>query len=140
VSTTHVPVELRRAVRERAAQCCEYCLVPESHALFSHEIDHIIAEKHGGQTSLENLCLSCAPCNQLKGTDLASIDPETNAIVRLFRPRQDRWTDHFLWKGAKFEPRTDVGRVTARLLRLNAPNRVAVRSILLAAGVMRPQE
>ena len=50
MSRTHVPAELRRWVRERAHGCCEYCLTPESAAFAAHEVDHIIDEKHGGQT------------------------------------------------------------------------------------------
>jgi hypothetical protein len=48
MSTTHIPAELRRLVRERAAGNCEYCLIPESVAFATHAIDHIVAEKHGG--------------------------------------------------------------------------------------------
>ncbi|OQW86515.1 MAG: restriction endonuclease [Thiotrichaceae bacterium IS1] len=81
MSTTYIPVELRRLVYERARGCCEYCLIPETVVLVSHQIDHIIAEKHGGLTEADNLALSCAVCNKHKGSDLASIDPDTNQIV-----------------------------------------------------------
>lgn len=78
-------------MRERAGERCEYCLIPESMTFALHEIDHIIAEKHGGRTEEENLGLSCALCNGFKGSDLTSIDPETGAIVPLFHPRRDAW-------------------------------------------------
>jgi hypothetical protein len=83
MSKTYIPVALRRQVYERAKGCCEYCLIPDTATFTSHEIDHIIAEKHGGRTKSENLALSCAACNKYKGTDLASIDPETEEIVAL---------------------------------------------------------
>lgn len=54
-----IPVDLKRIVHERADACCEYCLIPESVTLAVHEIDHIIAQKHQGQTEAENLALSC---------------------------------------------------------------------------------
>ena len=56
---------------------------------FSHEVDHVIAERHGGKTVRENLAYSCFRCNRLKGTDLTSIDPQTGKITRLFNPRTD---------------------------------------------------
>ncbi|WP_366048772.1 HNH endonuclease [Microcoleus sp. PH2017_11_PCY_U_A] len=37
---------------DRATGCCEYCLIPETLALSSHQVDHIIAEKHRGETVL----------------------------------------------------------------------------------------
>jgi hypothetical protein len=55
----YVPVALRRLVRARANERCEYCLVPESMALATHWVDHVVAEKHGGLTEEGNLALSC---------------------------------------------------------------------------------
>lgn len=69
---TCIPAEIRRAVRERAKGCCEYCRIPEPYTFMTHEVDHIYAEKHGGETLEANLCLSCWICNRHKGTDLTS--------------------------------------------------------------------
>src|SRR5436305_7567093 len=99
MSETHIPAALRRLTRERAGERCEYCLIPESATLFTHPIDHIIAEKHGGLTVADNLALSCALCNGFKGSDLASVDPATGVVVPLFHPRRDRWADHFRLEG-----------------------------------------
>ena len=66
--TTRPTVELRRQVMERAGNCCEYCLLPQDLAASSHQVDHVIAEKHGGQMALDNLALSCAVCNRRTGT------------------------------------------------------------------------
>jgi 5-methylcytosine-specific restriction endonuclease McrA len=60
MSHTYVPAELRRLVRQRAGDRCEYCLIPEAVTFASHEVDHVIAEKHGGLTDQANLALSCA--------------------------------------------------------------------------------
>lgn len=54
---SHVPVALRRAVHERAAGICEYCLFPEALAFVAHEVDHVIALKHGGAAEFDNLAL-----------------------------------------------------------------------------------
>jgi 5-methylcytosine-specific restriction endonuclease McrA len=69
VSTARISPALRSEVRERAKGCCEYCLLPEEHAFFPHEPDHIIANKHGGQSSADNLALACFDCNRFKGSD-----------------------------------------------------------------------
>ena len=131
---THIPDSLRRAVIERANSCCEYCLVRAEETLFAHEVDHIIAEKHHGATELDNLCYACFKCNRYKGSDIASLDIETNAITPLYNPRRDRWSDHFRLKAAVIEPLTPVGRVTMYLLQLNSDARLVRRKELIGLG------
>ena len=138
MSQTYVPTALRRLVCERAGDRCEYCLIPDSVTFAPHWIDHVVAEKHGGTTDAANLANSCVVCNQSKGSDLTSIDPQTGAIVPLFHPRHDRWTEHFRLVGGRIEPLTSVGRVTERLLQLNHPNRVEEREHLVTAGLLIP--
>lgn len=138
MSETHIPAALRRLTRERAGERCEYCLIPESATFFAHPIDHVIAEKHGGPTTAENLALSCALCNGFKGSDLASVDPATAAVVPLFHPRRDRWTNHFRLEDGRIEPLTPTGRVTARLLHFNDRDRVEERELLIRSGVVAP--
>ena len=82
---------LRREVRERAEERCEYCLLSESQAVLPHQPDHLIALKHGGQTISENLALACFECNRFKGSDIASVDTITGELVGLFNPRRQRW-------------------------------------------------
>jgi 5-methylcytosine-specific restriction endonuclease McrA len=132
----YVPVALRRLVRERAGERCEYCLIPEEFTLATHWVDHIVAEKHGGRTEEGNLALSCVLCNQHKGSDLTSIDPETGQIAPLFHPRRDAWSDHFRFVGTQVEPLTPTGRVTVRLLQLNHPDRVEERELLQRLGML----
>jgi hypothetical protein len=48
MSEPHVSAALRRLVRERAGERCEYCLIPEAMTWALLTIDHITAEKHGG--------------------------------------------------------------------------------------------
>jgi 5-methylcytosine-specific restriction endonuclease McrA len=90
MSQAYVSAELRQLVRQRAAGLCEYCLIPEASSFFLHEIDHITAQQHGGETIEGNLALACIICNKHKGTNLSSIDPETGKISSLFHPRRDR--------------------------------------------------
>ncbi len=130
--SSYISVELRQYVIERAGHRCEYCLIHQRDAaLFSHEIDHIIAEKHGGQTTEANLALACFECNRYKGSDITSIDPQTNGVTLLFDPRQHLWSDHFELEGPLIVPLTAIGRATSFLLRLNTEPRLRRREGLI---------
>ena len=134
MSLTRIPTALRRQVRERARGRCEYCLLAEEHAFFAHEADHVIAEKHGGQTTAQNLALACFDCNRFKGSNIASVDPVDGTVVPLFNPRSQTWGEHFVIAGGRITPLTSVGRVTERLLKFNLPERAEVREILAKSG------
>jgi hypothetical protein len=41
--------------------------------------------------------------------------------VRLFHPRNDRWTDHFWWDGPIAVGRTAIARATILVLWMNHP-------------------
>lgn len=131
---TYINTALRREVVERAGSCCEYCLINEDDENVSFHIEHIIAEKHGGETTEGNLCLSCPACNIYKGTDLASIDWETELIAPLFNPRKQKWSEHFHLNGIVIEPLTPEGRVTVFLLKLNQSERLAERYLWSQIG------
>src|SRR3954468_11273639 len=77
--------ERRLQVRRRAGDRCEYCLLRQEHEEASpFHVEHIIAQQHGGTDDLENLALACCWCNAIKGPNLASIDPDSGALTRLF--------------------------------------------------------
>lgn len=134
---TYIPPALRKIVHDRALGACEYCLLPDVASMVPHQVDHIVAQKHGGATEADNLALSCALCNKHKGSDIASIDPASGALVALFHPRRDLWRDHFGLEGATITALTPTGRVTARLLAVNEPSRVRERELLAASGLLR---
>jgi HNH endonuclease len=121
---------IRDFVRSRAAGLCEYCRISERFTLAEHEIDHVIAVKHGGLTVEENLALCCTVCNRFKGSDIASIDPETGELTPLFHPRRDRWDAHYQFRSGEILALTASGRVTLRLLRMNRPTRIKERLLL----------
>jgi hypothetical protein len=131
---SYVSAALRRDVIERANGRCEYCRFPSDASLLSFEIEHIIAEKHGGATSLENLALACPFCNRAKGSDLGSIDPESGDLISFFNPRTQTWPDHFRLDGSLIVPRTAVGRVTVIIFQLNHPDRLLEREQLIRIG------
>ncbi len=129
-------VALRRLVVERAGQRCEYCLLHCDHqSSVAFHVEHIIARQHGGDDSANNLALACHRCNLRKGPNLTGLDPETGALTRLFHPRQDRWNKHFEFQRGSVMGLTAVGRTTAALLQMNTPDRIELRSQLVAAGL-----
>lgn len=130
----YIPYEVRQLVAERANSSCEYCLMPEIHSFFAFHIDHIISIKHGGLTEPNNLAYTCPYCNRNKGSDIASILPPDNEIVRLFNPRSDAWLEHFQYDGARVRPLSNVGKVTLKILDLNQSDRIAERQILIDSG------
>jgi hypothetical protein len=127
---------LQILVWQRARHRCEYCLLPEQLVTTPFQIDHIIAESHGGRTESDNLALACFYCNNFKGPNFAGMDPETNEVTRLFNPRQDDRVKHFRWHGARLTGITAIGRATVQTLRLNHPERVFVRRSLQEEGVV----
>jgi hypothetical protein len=124
---TYIPTTLRRQVIERAQNRCEYCLLPVDVAFFPHEVDHVIAEKHGGATNLDNLAFACWRCNRHKGSDLTSFDPQTGQLSPLFNPRTQVWIEHFTDEGNSIIGLTPEGRTTVHLLRLNSKERFIER-------------
>ena len=121
--------DIRDEVRTRAGGCCEYCRISDALVSTPFQLDHIIAEKHGRPTSLENLSWSCLDCNSFKGPNIAGRDD--NQTVRLFDPRKDDWKEHFDWNGPILVGRTAIGRATIDVLRINLTYRIAVRSSLI---------
>ncbi len=132
----YIPDALRIAVAQRALYRCEYCLRAEADSFIRYQIDHIISRKHGGNTVLENLAYSCAPCNGSKGSDVGTILDDEETFVRLFHPRKDHWNDHLeISKQGLFVARTIVGEATIKVLNLNDVNQLLERLALLQAGL-----
>jgi hypothetical protein len=110
-------------------------LLHQDLAVSRHQVDHVIAEKHGGETSLENLALSCLPCNLRKASDIASIHTATGRLVRLFNPRTQIWSEHFGFDGPRIKGLTLTGETTVEFLQLNRQDRLAERVEFMRAGV-----
>jgi hypothetical protein len=126
---------LRQLVWDRARDTCEYCRIPQSLDILPFQIDHVIAEKHHGPTTEDNLAVCCFSDNSYKGPNIAGIDPQTGQITRLFHPRRDVWKEHFRWDGAELVGLSAIGRATIDVLAINLPERIEHRRLLLAAGV-----
>jgi hypothetical protein len=130
-----IPNALRQLVRTRASERCEYCGLPEEFSFYVHEVDHIIARKHGGVTDARNLALSCWRCNRHKGADIATFDPADGALTMLYHPRTATWTEHFSLQDGQIMGHTAAGRGTAVLLQFNTDERVIERRQHVAAGI-----
>jgi len=124
----------RAFVVQRAGNRCEYCQLPQHGYEAAFNIDHIIASQHRLDDRPENLALCCPKCNRKKGPNLAGIDPQTQAIVPLFNPRSDGWSDHFNWRGLTLDNSTPTGRATIAVLDLNSADRIRLRQALTAEG------
>lgn len=128
----------RRRVWLRARGYCEYCLMLQDFDVLPHHVDHIIARKHNGSDSLDNLALACVNCSLAKGSNIAGRDSRTGKISVLFHPRRHVWTEHFKWNGPIIVGRTIVGRATVTVLNMNRPDRVTLRKMLIGVGSFPP--
>jgi hypothetical protein len=126
---------LERLVRQRAGGRCEYCRLPQAASRVPFEIDHIIARKHRGRTAGGNLSVACIYCNAYKGSNISGRDPATGKLTPLYHPRRHKWSYHFRYDGGRLIGRTAIGRTTIEVLHINLPTLVALREVLMAAGL-----
>lgn len=132
---------LREQVTQRAKGRCEYCQTPQP-IVIEMELDHIIPESAGGQTTAENLCLACASCNSFKGAFQTGFDPHTQQELPLYNPRHQRWDEHFQWAvdGAHLIGLTAIGRATINRLHINRELAVQARERWVKAGWHPPTD
>jgi hypothetical protein len=133
-----VPEALAQAVRLRARGRCQYCLMHESLQGATFHVEHVIPRSKGGESTLENLGLACPGCNLHKADRTTSADPLTGERVALFHPLQQRWSEHFRFKGYEMEGFTAVGRATVVMLDLNHFGRQRIRQVEGSFGLYPP--
>ena len=136
-----ISARVRQRVAEESRHRCGYCLRTEELMGMPMTLDHIIPEAAGGSSSEENLWLACRRCNEFKGTQTHARDPLTDRHVRLFDPRQQRWSEHFAWSedGTEIQGLTPCGRATVVALQLNNPEIVVARRLWVSAGWWPPE-
>jgi hypothetical protein len=137
-----IPKSLYEIVRQRAQFQCEYCHYPELLSSAPLSIDHIQPQSLGGSDDLSNLALACRRCNERRYNFTIGQDPETKVDVSLFNPRQQQWSDHFIWStdALRIIGITATGRATCNRLDLNDERREEpfiqnARQQWLAAGL-----
>ena len=134
MSSAYVPEFLKRLVRRRAENRCEYCLLAQAGQEATFHIDHIRPLSEGGETNADNLALACVSCSLRKGAKEFAIDPKTGTRVNIFNPRIERWERHFRWEGLKIKGLTNTGRATVEMLNMNRTLIIAIRREELLAG------
>jgi len=79
----------------------------------------------GGSDAPDNLALACRRCHERRYNFTIGIDPETAMQVLLFNPRQQQWSEHFIWSADALQimGRTPTGRATCNRLDLNDERR-----------------
>lgn len=121
-----IDAALRRLVRQRAGNLCEYCHCRQDDVPFvTFHVEHIVARQHGGTDDDSNLCLACHWCNFHKGPNLAT--QVEGQLIPLFHPRQQRWDDHFALQNDEIVGLTMVGQGTINLLNMNDDERRELR-------------
>jgi hypothetical protein len=142
VSPRQISNAVRARVREQARHRCGYCRSSQQYVLGLLELDHIIPKARGGTDDEENLWLACRMCNGFKGTQTYARDPISGRRVRVFNPRRQRWSRHFMWSedGTRLIGRTACGRATVVALQLNHVMAVLVRREWVSAGWHPPED
>lgn len=107
----------------------------------SFSTEHIIPVAKGGKTESENLALSCQGCNNHKYNKTEGYDPVSRQTAPLYHPRQQKWTEHFVWNedSTMIIGVTPTGRATVSALHLNREGLVNLRRILHMAKKHPPR-
>jgi hypothetical protein len=128
-----VPPRKYAEVAQRANHQCEFCLAPEEFFNSPFEVEHLVPRARGGSNELTNLALACRNCNGSKLARLQLRDPGTDAMVHIFNPRLDSWSDHFIFRlvdgGVEIDGKTAIGRATAVHLKMNSTKAVEARTL-----------
>ncbi len=129
---------LRVNIASRAGGRCEYCHYPEHFSPSAFEVEHIVPRYAGGLTESSNLALACSHCNAHKATRQIGYDPLTETKVRLFNPRIDDWTVHFLLnrETGEIQGQTPIGRATVEVLLMNSEQPIRARRNLIRLEVI----
>lgn len=133
---------LRQTIAAQAGYRCGYCLTPQSVTAMPMHVEHLVPVAAGGTTIEDNLWLACALCNGYKGAQTRAVDPLSGETVVLFNPREQVWSDHFVWSqdGIQIVGVSPSGRATVSALRLNNDYLVTARRRWILAGWHPPAE
>jgi hypothetical protein len=131
-----ITTAIKKRIRERAGNSCGYCLTQQQYVPLSLELEHVIPKAKGGSDDEDNIWLACRSCNLYKADQTEAIDNETQKLVTLFNPIQQKWTDHFNWSddGLRIVGISAIGRATVTALQLNNVYALTVRRHWISAG------
>jgi hypothetical protein len=131
-----IPRLVRRMVRDRAGDCCEYCRHPASHSCAPFVCEHVVPRVLGARSTMAELAWACPACNGHKYAKTQAPDSRTGRTVPLFNPRRQPWRRHFAWSADLMHivGRTATGRATVEALHLNCPALIKLRTALRSVG------
>jgi hypothetical protein len=111
----------RQRIHQRAHFLCEYCHSSEEARTSRFTFDHLVPKSLGGDDTEANLALACHRCNGRRYNFTEAIDPFTQTLVPLFNPRNNQWSDHFIWSKEKTKiiGQTAIGHATIERLDMN---------------------
>ncbi|EDX71172.1 hypothetical protein MC7420_2733 [Coleofasciculus chthonoplastes PCC 7420] len=103
-------------------------------------------QSRGGSNHRDNLALACHRCNERHYNFTSGLDPQTQVEIPLFNPRQQQWSNHFIWTkdGIKVLGTTSTGRATCNRLDINderrdEPSIQIARRLWVTAGWHPPE-
>ncbi|MCB0521398.1 MAG: HNH endonuclease [Lewinellaceae bacterium] len=137
----YVSAELRRLVKLRANNNCEYCKALGAYAFHPFHIEHILPLSKGGTHDDSNLANACQFCNGSKFDKTGAHDPLTGTLVLLYNPRTQFWEEHFIWSDdfTIVIGITPTGRATVNCLKMNREEATNLRAALRDFGVHPPK-
>lgn len=129
-------------IRKQAKNRCGYCLAPQKLLSYKLEIEHIFPKGKGGSDKEENLWLACRQCNLSKGTKTDGFDSITSKRSKLFNPREQVWSEHFVWSDDKtlIIGKTPSGRAAVSALLLNNDWHRIAREFWKLTGIFPPED
>lgn len=135
-----IPRALRRLVRDRAGNRCEYCKHPASYTCAPFVCEHVRPRVRGAGNTISKLAWAYPGCNSHKYDKTQAYDPRSEHVVPLFNPRRQVWSRHFAWSEDLLvvQGRTAIGRATVEALSLNRLELVTLRRALTAISEHPP--
>ncbi len=130
-----------RQIRQEFKWRCAYCQMPAIYLPQGLQKEHIVPLSVGGRDAAKTICPAYPNCNSHKAKKNFAIDPQTGENAPLFDPRKQKWPAHFEWDepGTEVIGRTPIGRATVAGLKMNLPDIVAWRSIIVGIGGYPPR-
>ena len=139
--TNYLTAELRRLVKLRANNNCEYCQALGGYSFHPFPVEHIIPISKDGSDDDTNLANACQFCNGSKFDKVEALDPLTGALTPLCNPRTQTWSEHFVWSDdfTLVIGVTPIGRATVNCLKMNREEAINLRAALRDFGVHPPE-
>jgi len=105
------------------------------------EMRMLVFERAKGETTEDNLALSCSGCNNHKFIKTEGKDPFTDQLVKLYNPRLHNWNDHFTWadNATIILGISAIGRATVEEYKLNRQRLFNLRRLLFDSGEHPPE-